>query len=72
MARTQKVITAAPAISRMALMICTQVVPFMPPIRTYMIIRAPTTMITRACPPQSLMPSSREIRLPAPAICARR
>ena len=72
MARTQKVITAAPAISSMALMIWTQVVPFMPPIRTYMIIRAPTTMITRACPPQSLMPSSREIRLPAPAIWASR
>jgi hypothetical protein len=49
-------------------MICTQVVPFMPPMRTYMIMSAPTTMITSAWPPQSLMPSSSEMRLPAPAI----
>ena len=31
---TQTVISPAPAISRTALMICTQVVPFMPPTRT--------------------------------------
>ena len=32
-----------------------------------MIIRAPTTMITSAWPPQSLMPSRSEIRLPGGA-----
>ena len=31
---TQKVISAAPEMSRTALMICTQVVPFMPPTST--------------------------------------
>ncbi len=36
--------TVAPPISRIALMICTQVVAFMPPKRTYTIISAPTPM----------------------------
>ncbi len=33
-ARTQTVMIPAPAMSRIALMICTQVVPFMPPMST--------------------------------------
>lgn len=45
---TIRVIRPAPAMSSTALMICTQVVPFMPPMSTYTIISAPTTAITTA------------------------
>jgi hypothetical protein len=63
-ASTMIVMTNAPAMSRIALMACTQVVPFMPPRSTYMIMRAPTTVMTTACPPQSEMPRSRATRKP--------
>ena len=46
LASTITVISAAPPISRTALMICTHVVPFIPPISTYAIISRPTTAMT--------------------------
>jgi len=53
-------------------MIWTQVVPFIPPMSTYMIIRAPTTTTTTDWPSLSLMPSRSDTSPPAPAIWARR
>ncbi len=46
LAKTVTVISAAPVISSTALMICPQVVPFMPPTSTYTIISTPTTAMT--------------------------
>jgi len=59
-------------IKRTALMICTQVVPFIPPIITYRIITTPTTAMTTDWPTRPSMPISSETRAPAPAIWARR
>lgn len=69
---TRKVSRMAPMISSTALTICTQVVPFMPPMVTYTIIRTPTRATIAILPPSLVMPSSRETRTPAPAIWASR
>ena len=63
---TMKAMKLAPASSRQALMICTQVVAVMPPNSTYTIISAPTmtTAIQYSRPKSSLM------SCPAPTICA--
>lgn len=45
-ASTQIVMTSAPPMRRNALTICTHVVPFMPPMSTYTIMRTPTTATT--------------------------
>ena len=58
----------APASSRQALMICTQVVAVMPPKSTYTIISAPT--MTTAI--QYSRPNSSLINWPAPTIWAMR
>ena len=70
--RPSTVMTAAPVISSTALMICTQVVPFIPPTSTYTIITRPTTAIATLCPIGSSLGicSSSEISAPAPAIWA--
>src|SRR4029079_15362439 len=47
-ASTMTVMSAAPPISSAALMICTQVVPFIPPTSTYTITSRPTRALTTA------------------------
>lgn len=69
---TRKVIRMVPPISSTALTIWTQVVPFMPPMVTYTIIRTPTRATMRILPASEVMPSSSETRMPAPAIWASR
>ena len=64
--------TAAPVISSTALMICTQVVPVIPPIRTYTIISTPTMAMTTDCAVRPWISSSSATRPPAPAIWASR
>lgn len=66
------VIAMAPPMSRKAFTICTQVVPFIPPMSTYTIMSTPTTAITIDWPILPSMPSSSETSPPAPAICASR
>ncbi|CAB4936359.1 unannotated protein [freshwater metagenome] len=68
LASTSTVMNAAPAMSRTALMICTHVVPFIPPMSTYAIISTPTMAITMDCPVRSEMSSSSATSPPAPAI----
>jgi hypothetical protein len=70
--RTHSVMRPAPVISSTALMICTQVVPFMPPTRTYTSMMTPTTAMVRFWPPEPSTPSSRLTRPPAPTIWASR
>ncbi len=69
---TRKVSSSAPAMSRQALTIWTQVVPFMPPMVTYTIIRTPTRATMPILPASVVMPRSSETRTPAPAIWASR
>ena len=71
---TQAASTSPVTISRLALSICTHVVPFMPPISTYTIITMPTTAMTALWAARLVlgMPSSSAMRPPAPAICATR
>ncbi len=69
---TQKNRMPAPMISRTALIIWTQVVPFMPPMSTYAIISRPTTAMTAICATSAVMPSRSATSVPAPAIWARR
>jgi len=72
LASTMTVIKMVPPISRIALTICTQVVPFMPPTVTYTIISAPTPTMVRFLAVSLEMPSRSATSDPAPTICASR
>lgn len=65
-------ISVAPVISRTALTICTQVVPFIPPNTTYTIISTPTSAIVAPLAKSLVKPNSSATRAPAPTICASR